>query len=438
MPAKSGTTVSTDITVEAREIDFVSRFNTTWDALRDILGIMRPIRKAAGTKLVSYKASMKSDSLKGGASVGEGEEIPYTEFKVEPVAYGDVTVEKYAKAVTIEAVAKYGATIAIEKTDEAFLNELQKDVLKRFYTFLNTGALTDAQPTYQMALAMAKANVLNKFSQMRKNVTEVVGFANILDVYKYIGAANITVQSQFGLNYVKDFMGYSTIFLESAPDIPEGTVIALPVENIDLYYVDPSDSDFAKLGLKYTVQGETNLIGFHAEGDYKHALGESFALMGMTLWAEYLDGISVVQVDDSFLTDLTVAADSPSQTYPWTDKKPSDFQSDVEVSGGEVTGTLNFIEGGLSPSGPLAGDGYFLALKYSNFSSGLTYANVKVGIVPSASGMDLQTLDSDCDSVFKVTDKNTQKIKVVQSDAQGHKNIQLFSLKGLTLEETGA
>ena len=297
MPAKQGTTVTTDFSVEAREVDFVTRFNKNWEALREILGIMRPIRKAAGTKLVSYEAKMISDGLQGGASVGEGEEIPYTEFGVDPVAYSDITLEKYAKAVSIESVAKYGAEIAIEKTDEEFLNQLQSGVLTKFYTFLNTGSLTDTETTFQMALAMAKGLVIDKFNKLRRTVTEVVGFANVLDVYEYIGAANITVQTAFGLTYIKDFMGYSTLFLLSAPDIARGKVIALPVENIDLYYVDPSDSDFAKLGLEYRVDGETNLIGFHANGDYSHAVGESFALMGMALWAEYLDGIAVVTVD---------------------------------------------------------------------------------------------------------------------------------------------
>ena len=133
-----------------------------------------------------------------------------------------------------------------------------------------------------------------------------------------------------------------------------------------------------------------------------------------------------------------MAPDAADQTYPWTDKTPSDFQSDVAVVGGEITGELAFIEGGLAPSGPLAGDGYFLALKFSNFSSGLTYNNVKVGLVPSASGMDLVTLDSDCDAVFKITDKDNQRVKVVQADSQGHKNIQTFGLSGLELEDTGA
>ena len=293
--AKDRLTKVANISTSVREVDFVTVFNDNWEALRQIMGIMRPIRKAPGTKLTSVVASL---TLQSGA-VGEGDEIPYSLASVEPVAYQDITIEKYSKAVSIEAVARYGAAVAVQKTDAAFLNELQKNVLSRFYTFLNTGALTNVQTTFQMALAMAKANVLDKFQKMRKDVTDVIGFCNILDAYEYLGAANINAQTVFGMSYVKDFMGYSTLFLMSAPDINRNTVIALPVENIDLYYIDPGDSDFAQLGLNYTVQGETNLIGFHAEGNYSHAVGDMYALMGMTLWAEYHDGISVVTIEAS-------------------------------------------------------------------------------------------------------------------------------------------
>ena len=34
-----------NIDVTVREVDFVSRFTRNWDALRQIMGIMRPIRK---------------------------------------------------------------------------------------------------------------------------------------------------------------------------------------------------------------------------------------------------------------------------------------------------------------------------------------------------------------------------------------------------------
>lgn len=281
--------------IAAREQDFVSVFNLNWDALRRILGVMRPIRKAPGTQLVSYTASVALES----GDVDPGEIIPYSKATVAKSAYADLDIKKYAKAVPIEDVAKYGAAIAIEKTDEAFRNELQSGVLADFYTFLNTGELTNVQTTWQAAVAMARGLVIDKFNKMRKSVTNVVGFANVLDAYGYLATANITVQTAFGISYVENFMGYSTLFLLSAPDVPVGTVIALPVENIDLYYIDPSDSEFARLGLNYTTAGETNLIGFHAEGNYTTAVGESFALMGMKLWAEYLDGIAVVTVEAS-------------------------------------------------------------------------------------------------------------------------------------------
>lgn len=308
MAAKTNLTTTAQFSTSAREVDFVTRFDDNWTALRTILGIMRPIRKAPGTQLVSYKASVDG-TLQGGTTVAEGDEIPFTKMKVEPVAYDDIAVAKYAKSVTIESVAKYGADVAVEKTDDAFIVALQNKVLGDFYAFLNTGTLTMTESSWQRALAMAKATVLDKFAGMDKDVTEVVGFANILDAYDYLGDKDITVQTVFGLNYVKDFMGYSTLFLLPEKYIAQKRVIALPVENIDLYYIDPGDSDFAKLGLNYTVQGETNLIGVHVEGDYSRATGDMYALMGMKLWAEYLDGIAVVTVQGSgTLGTLTVTS----------------------------------------------------------------------------------------------------------------------------------
>lgn len=279
--------------VEAREVDFVTRFGQNWQKLTDIFGIMRPIKKTPGTKLISYTADV---TLESGA-VDPGCVIPYSKSTIIPASYSDVTIEKYAKAVPIEDVDKYGAAIAVQKSDDAFLTKLQNKVLTAFYTFLNTGSLTGTAASWQAALAKAKGEVLNKWAAMDKDITEVVGFANILDLYDYLGAADITVQSEFGLNYVKNFMGYSTLFLLPAAQIARNVVIATPVENIDLYYVDPADSEFARLGLQYTVDGVLPLIGFHAQGNYSTAVGESYALMGMALWAEYLNGIAKITVN---------------------------------------------------------------------------------------------------------------------------------------------
>lgn len=291
MAAKENLIMTADIQVTAREIDFVTRFERNWEHLREILGIMRPIKKQPGAVL---KSKYAEGTLESG-NVGEGEEIPYSKFTVKEKDYAEMTIEKYAKAVSIEAIKDHGYENAVQMTDDEFLFQLQTDVTSRFYTYLNTGTLTSNEKSFKMALAMAKGRVVNKFKQMHRNATGVVGFVNVLDVYEYLGDAEITVQNQFGFQYVKDFMGFNTIFLLAEGEIARGKVIATPVENIVMYYVDPNESDFAKAGLVYTTgAGETNLIGFHTQGNYNTAVSEAFAIMGFVLFAEYIDAIAVI------------------------------------------------------------------------------------------------------------------------------------------------
>lgn len=311
MAAKANLIMTNDIQVKAREIDFVTRFERNWEHLREILGIMRPIKKTPGAVLKSKYAEGK---LQNG-NVGEGEEIPYSKFVVKEKPYAEMTIEKYAKAVSIEAIKDHGYENAVQMTDDEFLFQLQTNVTERFYNYLKTGTLSFTETTFQMALAMAKGRVENKFKQMHRNVTGVVGFVNILDVYEYIGAAGISIQNQFGFQYVKDFLGFNTIFLLSDSEIPRGTVIATPAENIVLYYVDPNESDFAKAGLVYTVSGETNLIGFHTQGNYNTAVSESFAIMGLTLFAEYIDAVAVGTINATqTLGTLTVNSAAGSKS----------------------------------------------------------------------------------------------------------------------------
>ena len=311
MAAKANLIMTNDIQVKAREIDFVTRFERNWEHLREILGIMRPIKKTPGAVL---KSKYAEGTLQNG-NVGEGEEIPYSKFVVKEKPYAEMTIEKYAKAVSIEAIKDHGYENAVQMTDDEFLFQLQTNVTERFYNYLKTGTLTFTEITFQMALAMAKGRVENKFKQMHRNVTGVVGFVNILDVYEYIGAAEISIQNQFGFQYMKDFLGFNTIFLLSDSEIPRGQVIATPVENIVLYYVDPNESDFARAGLVYTVSGETNLIGFHTQGNYHTAVSEAFAIMGLTLFAEYIDAIAVGTINTTqTLGTLTVNSAAGSKS----------------------------------------------------------------------------------------------------------------------------
>lgn len=44
--------------------------------------------------------------------------------------------------------------------------------------------------------------------------------------------------------------------------------------------------------------------------------------------------------------------------------------------------------------------------------------------------------DPDRNGVFKITDKNSQKVAFIQSDGT-HKNVQLYDLSGIELEDEG-
>ena len=338
-----------NINARVREIDFVSRFQNNVEALMQIFDITRPIRKEPGTRLTAYNASVTLQS----GNVPEGDEIPYSLASVTEVAHKDVEVLKWAKGVTLESVNKYGAEVAIAKTDDALLEELQGAVIQDMYNFAMTGTLKSTETDFQMGVAMAIGMARDAFKKMRKSYDTVACFVNTLDAYRYLGSANISIQSAFGIDYVENFMGSDRLLISS--EIPQGKIIATPVENIDLYYVDPSDSDFARMGLEYTTVGDTPLIGFHVNGNYSHAVGETFAIMGMTLWAEYLNGIAVVTVGATTpnvtlnattasvavgstvaLTATTVPANA---TVTWA----SDDESIATVAAGTVTGVAEGV-----------------------------------------------------------------------------------------------
>ena len=339
--AKSNLTTSQQIQTSAREIDFVTRFTKNWEHLRDIMGIMRLIKKAPGTTLKSKYAQVTLQS----GNIGEGEEIPYSQATVLTKDYEDIKIEKYAKAVSIEAINEHGYNDAVNLTDAQFLFELQTQVTDRFYTFLKTGTLIRAKATFQAALAEAQGQVRNKWKAMHRGITEIVGFCNILDAYDYLGAANITVQNQFGMNYIENFLGYRRLFLCSAYEIPRGKILATPVENIILYYVAPNDSQFAQAGLPFTTDGETNLIGFHVQGDYKTAVSESYAIMGMTLMTEYLDGIASVDIGYETYTAVVSPVKADIGTYFELAADGTYFKTtDTDVAGGKTYYTRSVSE----------------------------------------------------------------------------------------------
>ena len=309
--APAGMTGDAQVQVKAREIDFVTSFGKNMQALLDILGIVRMIKKENGTVL---KTKIVKGELKSG-EVGEGEEIPMSQYTVEEKPFDTIKIEKYRKGVSLEAIAEKGYEAAVQSTDDEFKSDLQTVVTDKFYAQLKAGSLVGHESTWQMAVAMAIGKVKDKFKKMKRTATGVAVWVNTLDVYKYVGAADITLQTAFGFEYMKNFLGADVVFITS--EIPENTVVATPLNNIVVYYVDPGDSEFAKAGLPFTTDSATGFIGFHTEGTYNRMISDNYAIMGLRLFCEYLDAIAYIAVggsDTQTLGKLNVTSEAGSET----------------------------------------------------------------------------------------------------------------------------
>lgn len=308
--APENMTGQAQIQVRAREIDFVTSFGQNMQALLDVMGIARMIRKENGSVLRVREASGVLQS----GDVAEGDIVPLSQYEVTEKDFDTIKIQKYKKGVSIEAIAEKGYEAAVAMTDEEFTADLQNVVMTKFYDMLKMGSLTSYESSWQMAFAMAIGRVKNKFETMGRTATGIAVWVNTLDVYKYLGAAQITMQTAFGVNYVRNFMGADIMFISS--QIPENTVIATPLNNIVAYYVDPSDSEFARAGLVYTTDPATGFIGFHVQGNYDRVISELNAIMGVRLFAEYLDAIAYISVGSSStqtLGTLTVTSEEGSE-----------------------------------------------------------------------------------------------------------------------------
>ena len=111
------------------------------------------------------------------------------------------------------------------------------------------------------------------------------------------------------------------------------------------------------------------------------------------------------------------------------------MQTDVEVDNTSIVGTLKFIEGGISPSGPLSGDGYFLALNFLD-SAFDEFSSVKVGLNPSQGTGLVEIIDDpDKNGVFKITDKDAQVFEIEATTIDGDVIVVDFDISGLELVE---
>ena len=305
--AVTNTVVSTDLTA-VREIDFVTRFAREIKIFREILGNIRMEKHAPGTRLTVKKAAVTLNT----SSVGEGETIPYNAISYTETDVGSLTWDKQKIGVTMEAISAHGYDAAVQAADDDMLYKLRSKIVNDFFTFAQTGTLTSDIQTYdfQSALAEAQAQVQAKWEDMDRGYSDIIAFANVKDAYRYLGAAQITTQTAFGMTYIENFLGFSKLFLTSK--IPQGKIVATPSQNLILYYVDATANDFNKAGFLFRTDNETNLIGVHVEGNHDTDVSELSTVMAMGLFSEYLDGIAVIAIEEVMPALKVVSAEGSS------------------------------------------------------------------------------------------------------------------------------
>lgn len=280
-----------------REIEFVELFGYSIRKLMEALGVTRKIAKQAGTVLKSYKAT---GTLESGA-VAEGDTIPLSHYKTEPVTYKEITLRKWRKATSAEAITDRGYDQAVEMTTDEMLKDVQKGIRKNFFDFLATGTGAVSGKTFQTVLAQAWGNLQVLFED---DDVGAVYFMNPLDVADYLSAANITTQTAFGLTYVQNFLGLGTLIMNSS--VPKGKVYATVQNNIVLYYIPVNGADLQEV-FTFTTD-TTGYIGIHEEPDYTNMTASDTIINGIELFAERLDGVIVGTIDNGTLGSLTVTS----------------------------------------------------------------------------------------------------------------------------------
>lgn len=269
---------------KVREVDFVSQFtHNSLEKLIEVLDVTRKIPMMEGTTMYVYSVTGTLQSGK----VAEGDIIPLSQYTTQKTPVGEITLNKWRKGVSAEAIKKSGYDAAVRDTDTALLRDAQKGIRNDFFAFLNgtiSGSTTASGASLQEALADAWGQLQVKFED---DTAAAVYFVNPLDIAEYLGAAQITTQTAFGMNYIENFLGLGTVIMTS--HVEKGKFIATAKENIVMYYLT-MNGDLAN-AFDLTTD-ELGYIGISSGNPTKErAQIETLVMDGIQFLVEYAEGV---------------------------------------------------------------------------------------------------------------------------------------------------
>lgn len=280
MAAETNLIKNSDL-ARVRQVDFVSQFGYSTKKLMELLGVMRLIPKQAGTLL---KRHTVTGTLESG-NVAEGDIIPLSKYTTVETPIGEITLSKWRKATSAEAIIDKGYDQAVDETNDKMLQDIQGKIRTGIISSLTiSGQPTASGANTQAALADAWGKLANIFEN---DAVETVYFLNPMDIASYLATAQITVQQAFGFSYVENFLGLGTVILNSG--ITAGTFKATAKQNMVGYYVPANEADLAK-AFDF-VSDETGLIAVHEYADYDRLTADSTFLSGIKIFADNEAGV---------------------------------------------------------------------------------------------------------------------------------------------------
>lgn len=281
--------ISTDVDAKTADIEFVMDFKEDIRKLTEILGVFEPIKRAPGTALKYYTTS---GTLESGANIAEGETVPLSHYTRDGETIASLDWKKWRKATSLEAISANGYSEAVTETDNKFRLDIQKLIRKELADFLKTGT-GKGEDGKAITGTNLQSTLANIWGNMEIAFTDTdaspLYFANPMDLATYLGGAQITTQTAFGMTYIENFLGMYRMIL--MPEITKGTIITVPQENLKIYYANAGEAQ----GFDFTTD-ETGYIGVHHEADYTNLTFATNAVSALKPFCEYLDKIYIASI----------------------------------------------------------------------------------------------------------------------------------------------
>jgi hypothetical protein len=262
----------------AQEVNAIAKFESDLHNLLVLLNKEDVNVMAPGTALKIYKTSGSLST----SVVAEKALIPDSAITTDNGSLVELTFGKYRNLVSIEKIAKQGYDVAVGASTASMVKQAQAKARASIVSGMDvTGVVTAEAATFQAKIAKAAGKIAAAFED---EAYTPIFFVNPEDAFDYLGTANITVQTAFGISYIANFMGLGNVVLDS--NVTAGTVFGTACENLDVVAADVTKIEGMEL-----QTDESGIIAIHVGAKYENGAIETVVYSGLKALPVFADRV---------------------------------------------------------------------------------------------------------------------------------------------------